>query len=73
MTLSRHELESELAALDNAVAQLLIDHEDPADFWPAFAGMADTIVDAAGPDDADWALEQVDAIIKVRGLAKDAG
>lgn len=41
---------------------------DPADFWPAFAGLADLIVDAAGPDDLDWIACQINAMLEAHGL-----
>jgi|GEM_PF-2206402 len=41
---------------------------DPADFWSAFAGLADLIVDAAGPDDYDWIACQINAMLEARGL-----
>lgn len=41
---------------------------DPADFWSAFAGLADLIVDAAGPDDHDWVACQINAMLEARGL-----
>jgi hypothetical protein len=41
---------------------------DPADFWPAFAGLADLIVDAAAPDDHDWIACQINAMLEARGL-----
>jgi hypothetical protein len=42
---------------------------DPAEFWPRFAGQADCIVDAAAPDDYDWVVTQIDAMLASRGLA----
>lgn len=41
---------------------------DPGDFWPAFAGLVDLIVDAAGPDDGDWIACQINAMLEARGL-----
>lgn len=41
---------------------------DPADFWQAFAGLADLIIDAAGPDDFDWIACQINAMLEARGL-----
>ena len=41
---------------------------DPADFWPAFAGLAGLIVDASAPDDCDWIACQIDAMLEARGL-----
>lgn len=41
---------------------------DPADFWRAFAGLADLIVDAADADDIDWIACQINAMLEARGL-----
>jgi len=41
---------------------------DPADFWPAFAGLADLIIDGAEPDDLDWIACQINAMLEARGL-----
>lgn len=41
---------------------------DPADFWPAFAALADLIVDASVPDDYAWIACQIDAMLEARGL-----
>lgn len=42
------ELTFQLDALEAALPGLIADNPDPADFWPAFAGQADVIEDAAG-------------------------
>lgn len=68
MTRTRTELETELSALEQAVATLLAEHEDPADFWPAFAWQADAIVEAAGPADSEWVHERLDELLARHGL-----
>jgi hypothetical protein len=67
MTYTRAELEKELAALEQAVAQLLAEHEDPAEFWPAFAGEADDFVSRVVPADWDWADERLEDILRRHG------
>lgn len=77
MNPTRPELEKELAALEQAVVKLLAEHEDPADFWPAFAGEADDFVARVGPADWDWADERLEDILRrhgapVRGASRKA-
>ena len=67
MTHTRAELEKELAALEQAVVQLLAEHEDPAEFWPAFAGEADDFVSRVGQADWDWADEHLKDILRRHG------
>lgn len=67
MTYTRAELETELAALERAVVQLLTEHEDPTEFWPAFAGEADAFVSCVGPADWDWADERLEDILRRHG------
>lgn len=69
MAKTRDELEAELQLLDEAMPAVIdectVDGDlDEAAFWPAFAGMADTILDAASSDDYDWVNQRTDAILK---------
>lgn len=48
MTIPLSNLNRQLDALEEALPNLLADHPDPGDFWPAFAGEADVIEDHAG-------------------------
>jgi len=65
----RHEREQiQLNRLLVQLPRLQREFPDPADFWPAFAGLADQIVDAAGPDDYDWVACQINAMLEARGL-----
>lgn len=69
MSHTRAELESQLAALGRSVLKLLAEHEDPENFWPAFAGEADVIADGAAPGDFDWVQQQIDEILRRHGLS----
>lgn len=40
---------------------------DPADFLCEFAGLADVIVDGAAPEDFDWAVTRVEAMLMAPG------
>ena len=71
MIKDRDQLQIELNRLLLQVPRLLRDSPDPADFWPAFAGLADPILEAAGPDDCDWAGEGISAILRRYNLAPE--
>lgn len=69
MAKTRNELEAELQRLDAAMPAMIdgstVDGDlDEAEFWPAFSGMADVILDAASSDDYDWVNQRTDAILK---------
>lgn len=46
--LTIHELTAQLDSLQVRLPQLIEEHPNDADFWPAFAGEADAIEDQAG-------------------------
>lgn len=67
---TRAELAHLLDALEQALPALVSDHPDPADFWPAFAGQADVIEDAAGSgDDAYYVQDRIGAMLAKFGFA----
>jgi hypothetical protein len=49
--LSRDHEQMQLNRLLAMLPYLQQQYPDPADFWPDFAGLADLIIDAVGPDD----------------------
>ncbi len=61
------QLHAQLSTLNSAIPQLLAEHPEPAEFWPAFAGMADVIEDGAGKL-ADYASEQIQAMLVAHGI-----
>lgn len=68
MTTDREQLQIQMNRLTVQMPRLQRECPDPADFWPAFAGIADSVVDAAGPEDFDWVVTQIDAILNRNGL-----
>ena len=67
MTHRRIQLEQELAALEQLAARLLAEHEDPAGFWPAFAGPADGFIANSAPADCEWADQQLEDMLRRHG------
>lgn len=67
MATSRDDLEMQLAALSAQMPALVREHPDDADFYPAFAGEADAILDGAGPADYEWGLGEVDKMLAANG------
>jgi hypothetical protein len=45
------------------------ENPDPVDFLCEFAGLADVIVDGASPEDFDWAVISVEAMLSSSGAA----
>lgn len=52
--------------------ELVPQYPDDADFWPAFAGLADVIEDRAG-DHAQYVSERIDAMLAEAGKALPPG
>lgn len=65
--MNRTHLEKMLARLDERLPAMNRDHPEEAEFWPAFAGEADVIQDAAGAADFDWVSQQIDALLMKHG------
>jgi hypothetical protein len=68
MSLSRSELTLKLKALEDAMPALLAAHPEDADFWPAFAGEAEAIEEAAAPEDFEFVRTQIDCVLGSHGL-----
>ncbi|OJW42485.1 MAG: hypothetical protein BGO50_01760 [Rhodanobacter sp. 67-28] len=67
MAETRDELQALLKTLGDQMPVLVREHPDDGDFWANFAGASDFILDAAGPDDFDWVLEQINALLIANG------
>lgn len=67
MIYTRAELETELAALEQLAIKLLAEHEDLAEFWPAFAGEADDFASRVALTDWDWVDERLADILRRHG------
>ncbi|MET3654106.1 hypothetical protein [Dyella japonica] len=72
MAKTREQLQQLLAALDRAIPDLVKDtredEPDPSgevsgDFWAAFAGESDVILDDASAEDYEWVNQQIDALL----------
>lgn len=63
MSLPREALEQHLNALEARLPDMVRALPDEADFWPAFAGHGDVIVDAAGEADCEWVHERLDEML----------
>lgn len=66
---TRDQLEAELAKLDALIPQLKSDYADEADFWPAFACLADAIGERVTEEHCNWWTEQLDQLMARHGLA----
>lgn len=68
MALSRPELEQRLNALEKQMPALLEANPDDADFWPAFAGIAEDIEESASAADSEFVRARIDCILGAAGL-----
>ena len=73
MSKPRADLDAMLERLAQALPGMRDAHPDEADFWPAFAGEADEIVDNAGRDDYEHAQGRLDALLAGAGLTARPG
>jgi len=71
MTTSTEQLDGQLTQLRKALPRLVKEYPDAADFWPAFAGMADVIEDNAGVL-ASYASERIQKMLGEFGLAENS-
>ncbi len=73
MNPTRTDLEKKLNALEGALPAVSSENPDPADFWPAFAGMADAIVDTASAEDVEWAQDRIEDMLARLGPPRETG
>lgn len=66
---TRAQLEAELAKLDALIPELKADYPDEADFWAAFASLADAIGEGIGQEHCAWWSDQLDQLMARHGLA----
>ncbi|PJL44188.1 hypothetical protein ERT44_18990 [Stenotrophomonas sp. MA5] len=70
MALPLAELLEKLNALEAELPSLIQAYPDPADFWPAFAGLADLIEDEAGLH-SDEVAGRIDALLARHNLRSE--
>lgn len=64
---ARDDLQLRLNRLVVAMPRLRREYPDPADFFPAFAGEADVILDSAPPEHFDWVATSLDGMLGFHG------
>ncbi|MDG2538718.1 hypothetical protein P5Y53_13670 [Dyella jiangningensis] len=62
----RAELQKALNRIEGHLPRLLDELPDPADFWPAFAGEADAILEGAGQEH-DWVADKLESMLAFHG------
>lgn len=60
---TRDQLQAELAKLDALIPELKADYPEEADFWAAFACLADAIGERVGESRCQWWSEQLDRLM----------
>lgn len=68
MPWTREKIDDELAKLEQRAPVILAGNPDDGDFWSAWAGEADSIVDNAGADDYDHVQARISCILGSLGV-----
>lgn len=68
MAVTREELQRRLALFEHLLPELIQQFPDAEHFNPACSELADDITDHAGPEDEQWAFEQIDKVLEKHGL-----
>ncbi|QDE40084.1 hypothetical protein FIV34_13080 [Luteibacter pinisoli] len=64
----RDDLQGMLGRLDTEVGTGLRDNPDPDAFWPTFATLSNTVLEAAGPEHFDWVSSEISAMLARYGI-----
>jgi hypothetical protein len=65
---ARLRLERSLDTLDIEVSSLLLAHPDATEFWPRFAALADELMQRSEPNDQDWLMARIGAVLSTHGV-----
>jgi len=68
-TPARERLKKSLSIVDSAIPRLKSEFPDEETFWPAFAVLADDVVENLTDADGEWAYAELDAIMNKHGLS----
>jgi len=66
---TRERLQRALSIVDSAIPRLKSEYQDDETFWPAFAALADDVVENLTDADGEWAYAELDAIMKKHALS----
>jgi len=67
---SREQMAKTLSIIDSAIPRLKSEFPEEEQFWPAFAGMADQVIENLTETDGEWAYAELDAIMHKHGLSE---
>jgi hypothetical protein len=68
MAKTRAELDAMLDTLQKVLPKMIADNPEDGDFWAAFAGDADCIVDATSEADCAHVRGRLDCMLQAQGL-----
>ena len=63
---TRAALQKALNRIEARLPHLLEHYPEPADFWPAFAGESENVVESAGHDHA-WVADKLESMLTFHG------
>ncbi|AIF48145.1 hypothetical protein HY57_13185 [Dyella japonica A8] len=64
---TRAQLQKALNRLEAYLPHLLDQFPEPENFWPAFAGEADPVLDGAPAHDHDWVADRLESMLRFHG------
>ena len=65
---TRTELDAAFDSLAEQLPSMIAENPDEADFWPAFAGVADEIIDNAGAPDCEYVSNRIETMLVAVGF-----
>lgn len=66
--LTRQQIKEKLSSLDRLTTKLFEEYGDNHEFFSRFAGLSEDIAVGVGPNEFEWAHEQIDAILERHGI-----
>jgi len=64
---NRDDLQKALNRIEGHLPGLLDAHTDASDFWPAFAGEADAVLEGAPAEHHDWVAGKLESMLTFHG------
>lgn len=64
---TRADLQKALNRIEAYLPGLLDAHPEPSEFWPAFAGEADALLEDAPSEHHDWVAERLEGMLAFHG------
>jgi hypothetical protein len=64
---TRAQLQKALNRIEAYLPHLLDSFPEPGEFWPAFAGEAEAVIECAPPADHEWVWDKLESMLAFHG------